>query len=365
MTLSSTTIATPTTTTTSMSTIVEEEDDEDNANNEWLSSMEITMSIDKGETSAEQNNQVKVGSNDNIMRPTIGSYSNPNSNNNNNNNIHINNDRSSLKVIDFSNNVLTGTIPRTVAFNNNLEVLALQRNAELTGTIPTEIAVLTSLIQLQLSDCDLDGRLPLEFLLVMPKLERLIVAYNRLTGTIPGDIIFTNYRTLNNDNNNDSSNNAILYSPLHGFNIGDNRMTGTLPTTLGLLRNLSYLQLFGNEFNGEIPTNYLLRDRHSSIDVNDNDNGSNNNDYDNIQRLWLHDNPNLSGSMPCPSNTDDTDIASLGQQQQQQQQESSSSLGDGNSEEAQQQESSTIFLDYASDCSSNPSIICPCCNRCF
>jgi hypothetical protein len=371
MTLSSTT-TTPTTTTasTSTSTIVEEEDDEDNANNEWLSSMEIAMSIDKGESSAEQNNQVKqVGSNDNIMRPTIGMYSNPNSNNNSNNNNSINNDRSSLKVIDFSNNVLTGTIPRTVAFNNNLEVLALQRNAELTGTIPTEIAVLTSLIQLQLSDCDLDGRLPLDFLLVMPKLERLIVAYNRLTGTIPGDIIFTNYRTINRD----SSSNAILYSPLHGFNIGDNRMTGTLPTTLGLLRNLSYLQLFGNEFTGEIPTNYLARGRNSSIDDDDND--SNNNDYDNIQRLWLHDNPNLFGSMPCPTITDDTDIALLGQQQQQQESLSSSSLGDGNvadykavnnSEEApQQQESSTIFLDYASDCSSNPNIICPCCNRCF
>jgi hypothetical protein len=368
MTSSTPTTTTPTTTPTS--TIVEDED-ADNANNEWLSSMEITMSIDKGETSAEQNNQVKqVGSNDN-MRPTIGSYSNPNNNNSYNN---INNDRSSLKVIDFSNNILTGTIPRTVAFNNNLEVLALQRNAELTGTIPTEIAVLTSLIQLQLSDCDLDGRLPLEFLLVMPKLERLIVAYNRLTGTIPGDIIFTNYRTINNDNNNDSSSNAILYPPLHGFNIGDNRMTGTLPTTLGLLRNLSYLQLFGNEFNGEIPTNYLLRGRNSSIDDNDNDNDndndSNNNDYDNIQRLWLHDNPNLFGSMPCPT---DTDVATLGQQKQESL--SSSSLGDGNvadykavnnSEEAQQQhESSTIFLDYASDCSSNPNIICPCCNRCF
>jgi len=301
-------------------------EDTDNANNEWLSSIGITMSMDGGITSEENNNQVKVGSNGNV-RPTIGSYNNPNSssssssssNNNNNNN------DSSLRVIDFSNNGLTGTIQRTVVFNNNLEILALQRNVKLTGTIPTEIALLKNLIQLQLSDCDLYGRLPLDFLLKMPKLERLIVAYNRLTGKIPGDIILTNYRTINDNNSNGDNNNEtiLLYSPLNGFNIGDNRMTGTLPTTLGLLRNLSYLQLFGNGFNGNI----------SKLGL------------DNLSSFWLHDNPNLVGKMPCP--TIDYEAVS------------------NNKEAQQQQESSTIFLDYASDCSSNPNIICTCCNRCF
>ena len=61
---------------------------------------------------------------------------------------------------------------------------------------------------------------------MMPKLERLIIAYNRLTGSIPGDIVLTNFIRINEKNPGATS---LLYLPLDRFHIGENRMTSTLP----------------------------------------------------------------------------------------------------------------------------------------
>ena len=79
------------------------------------------------------------------------------------------------------------------------------------GTIPSELALLTSLKQLFLDHNDFGGSIP-EEILTLPNLEQLDVNSNSLTGGFP---LFT--------------------SPnLQSISVGSNRLTGTIPETIGM-----------------------------------------------------------------------------------------------------------------------------------
>ena len=104
----------PTTNTTSTTSTTTSGKEEDNADNEWFSdSFGIAMSMEGGEES--NNNNIVVHDVNN--KPTIGLYNNPASSSSSSSS------GPSLKVVDFSNNMLTGTIPNNVfnnvAFGNN------------------------------------------------------------------------------------------------------------------------------------------------------------------------------------------------------------------------------------------------------
>ena len=221
-------------------------------------------------------------------------------------------------------------------------MLALHRNGKLLGTIPTEIGFLTNLQYLQLSDCDFEGRIPLQELFQLPDLEYLIMPYNRLTGTIPTTIISETFQSRNQNSNNNENNNSddnddgeeSVYSPLNGFNVGHNRMTGTLPTELGLLRNLSYLHLFGNDFTGTIPTDNLQQIQTQPSNT--------------LSILWVHENPELVGTIPCPASLSPWSAITL---------TSSSSSSVAGSFDG--------YMDYISDCDSNSNIVCACCSQCY
>jgi hypothetical protein len=65
-----------------------------------------------------------------------------------------------LKVVDMSDNFIVGGIPTHFGLLPSLEVLSLARNSGLTGTVPTELASIPTLKTLDLSGLDLEGTIP-------------------------------------------------------------------------------------------------------------------------------------------------------------------------------------------------------------
>jgi len=101
------------------------------------------------------------------------------------------------------------------------------------GVVPATLAGLTYLRSVDLSRNSLQGTLSGAMFREMRDLEHLVLSANRISGTLPSEIgLLTKLQTLNLDHN---------------------MLSGPLPTELGLLRNLRSLRLEFNEFGGSIP----------------------------------------------------------------------------------------------------------------
>ncbi len=90
---------------------------------------------------------------------------------------------SNLRSLDLSDNQLSGEIPAELANLSNLEDLDLSDN-QLSGEIPAELGNLPNLEDLDLSDNQLSGEIPAE-LGNLPNLRLLFLQGNQLSGAIP------------------------------------------------------------------------------------------------------------------------------------------------------------------------------------
>ncbi|CAB9500872.1 Leucine-rich repeat receptor-like protein kinase [Seminavis robusta] len=123
-----------------------------------------------------------------------------------------------------------------VSCNSNNQVVAVELwNLNLDGSIPKEIMSLTHLQTLSLPENRIQGRLPTDAFVMMPKLTDLTLFMNSMSGSIDGSIFdhVTKLRTLNLDSND---------------------LTGTLPSDIGKLSALEELKLARNNLKGSIPT---------------------------------------------------------------------------------------------------------------
>ncbi|KAJ3701772.1 hypothetical protein LUZ61_005477 [Rhynchospora tenuis] len=156
-----------------------------------------------------------------------------------------------LTYLDLSQNNLIGRVPDE--FNNlsKLETLLLNAN-NLSGNIPTSLTNLKTLYRFAAYQNNFSGLIPIGLtkyakildlsynnitgglqpdLLSPPTLESIDLTNNGLTGSIPGNISRNLYR----------------------LRLGWNQLSGTLPTSIGELSLLSYLELDGNKLEGKIP----------------------------------------------------------------------------------------------------------------
>ena len=92
-----------------------------------------------------------------------------------------------LARLVFSYNNLNGTLPAELSGLSSVEILALEHNPRLHGTIPSSIGQLVKLRALYLNDASLSGPIP-EALWHLTQLEKLILANNQLTSTISSRI---------------------------------------------------------------------------------------------------------------------------------------------------------------------------------
>jgi Leucine-rich repeat (LRR) protein len=90
-------------------------------------------------------------------------------------------------MLKAKDNFFTGSIPSEVGLLTSMEKLWLNDNKGLSGSIPSEVADLTNLAEFLLDDTSITGTLLAE-LISLPSLEILAVANTLLTGSIPQDL---------------------------------------------------------------------------------------------------------------------------------------------------------------------------------
>ena len=138
----------------------------------------------------------------------------------------------SLNRIDLSDNHFYGTIPESVLEEwVSVESIHLGNNA-ITGTIPTLIGFLTTLKILNITKNQITGVIP-ESIGQCIGLERLDAGQNELNGPLPdsiGDL-----------------------TQMKVFNVQANHLNGTLPTSIGNWITLTDFYIYENQFHGTVP----------------------------------------------------------------------------------------------------------------
>lgn len=146
-----------------------------------------------------------------------------------------------VEVIDLSSNKLVGSYPNDASQFQNLASLKL-RNNSLSGSLPSVLGTYQKLSVLDLSQNTLEGSvLPTFFM--SPTLTVLNLSGNKFSGTIP-------FQSTH-------STESILLSSQPALRIVDlssNSLTGPLPPDISNLQKLEFLILMMNELSGEIPS---------------------------------------------------------------------------------------------------------------
>lgn len=155
-------------------------------------------------------------------------------------------------------NFFSGPIPSQIGIlSKTMDDLQVPRNA-LSGQVPSEMGLFTSMTILHLSGNRLTGPLPTE-LGMLTSMSQLHLNENQFSGSIPSEM-------------------GMMGAMVADLNIRNNVLTGTIPSELGLLSSMTTLQLYNNQLTGTIPHELFL-------------NGT-------LLRLNLENNTGLSGTLP-------------------------------------------------------------------
>ncbi|CAB9517023.1 LRR receptor-like serine threonine-protein kinase [Seminavis robusta] len=190
----------------------------------------------------------------------------------------------SLAKIDLSANHLSSlsladVLPLSVLGQMTaLTDLWLDHNA-LTGTIPSELGLLTSLTALVWNDNLLTGTIMGSELGLLTALQRLHWSGNQLSGTIPTHVAsLTSLTSLSLSDNRLTwtiASQLASMTSLVSLDLSRNELTGELSSELGRLTALKVLRLHSNRLSGPLPTTLPTA----------------------LHVLWLQDNA-LSGRIP-------------------------------------------------------------------
>ncbi|KAL3535352.1 hypothetical protein ACH5RR_003813 [Cinchona calisaya] len=133
---------------------------------------------------------------------------------------------STLQFLGCVNNHIGGNIPKELGNLPNLQMLGFDYD-NVTGEIPEAIYNISSLVYIAFTENSLSGHIPATAGLQLPNLEGIYLADNLLEGGIPLSIL-----------------NA---TKLRELELSYNFFTGMVPTHLGSLRELQWLNLAGNQ----------------------------------------------------------------------------------------------------------------------
>ncbi|MBQ7212903.1 MAG: fimbrillin family protein [Bacteroidales bacterium] len=140
-------------------------------------------------------------------------------------------DEGRVRILNLSNNTITGEIPGCVGQLTELTSLQLYNN-QFTGSIPDSIFLLGKLTTLGLYKNQLTGTLS-ENVQQLSKLTSLNVSQNQLSGPIPAAV--------------------GNLSKLNTLNLSQNNFTGNLPESIASLASLKTLNVAANRLSGTIP----------------------------------------------------------------------------------------------------------------
>ncbi|KAJ8429941.1 hypothetical protein Cgig2_017991 [Carnegiea gigantea] len=192
-------------------------------------------------------------------------------------------------TITLSSMNLTGELTGDLASLSELEILDLSSNKGLTGSLPSNIGQLSKLTTLILYNCDFSGSIP-DSVGSLKQLVHLSLYSNRFIGPVPasiGDLKNLYWLDLSNNqltgsipvSNGTAPGLDLLVKTKH-FHFGmnqlsgpippglfrpdmvlihvlfdNNNLTGSIPSTLGLVKTLETVRFDRNQLSGPLPTN--------------------------------------------------------------------------------------------------------------
>ncbi|KAF8412612.1 hypothetical protein HHK36_000581 [Tetracentron sinense] len=138
-----------------------------------------------------------------------------------------------LTELDLSTNKLTGLLPKSLCFGRRLQILILLNNF-LFGPLPDDLGKCVTLSRIRMGQNYLSGSIPNGFL-YLPELSLMELQNNYLTGRFTEET-------------------SKVSSKLVQLNLSNNRLSGSLPSSIGNFSGLQILLLNGNQFTGDIPS---------------------------------------------------------------------------------------------------------------
>ncbi|MFL2983510.1 MAG: leucine-rich repeat domain-containing protein [Candidatus Neomarinimicrobiota bacterium] len=185
-----------------------------------------------------------------------------------------------LMYLNLSANNLSGSIPLELGNLINLNYLYLQNN-NLSGSIPSTLGGLVNLKRLKLYSNQLTGNIPME-LYALDSLIDLSMYYNHLDGYIAPQIggmssLETLYLFQNDFDGHIPPEIGNLTNLKHLYLQGNN-LTGSIPSEIGSLISLESLYLHDNQLAGVIPSSII--------------------NLSQLNYLWINNNQ-ITGEIPC------------------------------------------------------------------
>jgi len=157
---------------------------------------------------------------------------------------------------DLHANQLSGSIPTEIGLLTDLTSLVLTQNL-LSGEAPSELTNLTKLKQLTLIENSLTGTIPTEWA-AFTEMEKLSVDFNQMTGTLPTEIglmtTLAMFEAVYNSLTGTLPTELGNLVGLSGLLVSRNSLIGTIPSEIGLLTNMIALYLSANQLTGLVPT---------------------------------------------------------------------------------------------------------------
>jgi len=149
-----------------------------------------------------------------------------------------------------------GMLPTELGNLNQLSRITIT-GTEANGSIPSEFGLLSGLTQLSLqNNANLDGNLPQLGLLT--RASQIDIKNNAIGGSIPSELIgLASVRLLDLSNNRFSSSLPTeigLATGLVEINLEGNQIDGPIPSEISKLTKLNYLKLSNNLFHAALPT---------------------------------------------------------------------------------------------------------------
>ncbi|XP_058765954.1 cuscuta receptor 1-like, partial [Vicia villosa] len=188
---------------------------------------------------------------------------------------HMFTERSSLLILDLSNNEITNGIHDLIHNLRYTELnILLMKGNHFTGSIPKQLCHLTDLNILDLSDNNLIGEIPnclgeMPFANKDPEGSR-----DRFNGVIHSRVDYNNRYGKEKDKFTSKKRSKTYTTNIHiymsGIDLSQNKLSGSIPNELGNLTRIRSLNLSNNFFSGKIPATFSNLMQVESLDLSSN-----------------------------------------------------------------------------------------------
>jgi hypothetical protein len=166
-----------------------------------------------------------------------------------------------LEFLDVSDNQMTSQLPRNLP--STLEEVWFENNA-FTGSLPDDFQRFKNLRFIDISNNQITGTIP-SYFTEMIRLNSLALAGNKLTGSIP-DFELPSLDVLDFSDNKLTEMPDMFPPNLSELKLGSNQLKGPFPDS-NLFVTLTVLNVTGNDFTGQVPTNLDLDDNELYVNL--------------------------------------------------------------------------------------------------